>query len=392
MKVLVVLKDLYTGGIQKSCVNFVNYLSKNKIVVDLVLFNPEGPLRGQISNAVNIIEANCALLPFAVSQGDAKTWGAKFFFKRTIFAIWAKLFGNKRILKNALKKQYKLDKSYDVAISFAPSTGLKTLTVGGAEFVLEKTEAKQKWIFVHGDYERSGLNEPYANVIFSKFDKVFCVSKSCAELMKKANKKLAEKIDYIYNVCDVEDIKKKAEEKIEEKPNDKFELITVARLSEEKGHIRLLEQLKNLHVEGFDFLYTIVGDGKERTSIEKFIKENNMSSYVDMVGNKSNPYPYIKRADLFVLPSYHESYGLVLVESMILGVPVLTTKTSAAEEVVLDNGFICENNADSLYQCLKQQLLDKNGIKQKENTLLKYKYKIDDRIIELLRSTNIDKK
>jgi len=374
VKILVVLKDLYTGGIQKSCVNFVNYLSKNNVDVDLVLFNPVGPLREQISDSVHIIETNKSLLPFAVSQGDAKNRGMAFFIKRTMLAIWCKLFGNKKVLKKALNKQSSIDKQYDIAISFAPSTGTKSLTVGSAEFVLLKTVAKEKWIFVHGDYARSGLNEPYANNIFSQFDKILCVSKSCAEIMKQANIELSDKVDYLYNVCDAEDIKQKSLEQIESKNNNDFELITVARLSEEKGHIRLLEQLKKLHNEGFKFIYTIVGDGKERQIIENFISQNNMCQYVNMVGNKSNPYPYIKRADLFILPSFHEAAPMVYAESFLCGVPVLSTKTSSAEELIGEYGFICENSEEGIYAELKNILQDISLINNKKSIVEYFDY------------------
>ena len=374
MKILVVLKDLYVGGIQKSCVNFVNFLTCMGKDVDLLLFNKNGPLLSQISSKVNIKELkNNSLLPFSVSQKEAKSFGRMFYLKRTITAVICKTIGNKFLLKRSLKKQPKLNTVYDIAISFAPSTGTKSLTVGCAEYVLQKTSAKQKWIFVHSDYDKSGLNEPYATSIFEKFDKILCVSNSCAEQMKQSQPLLKQKIDFLYNICDEEDIIKKASEEVPKLSNS-FNLITVARLSEEKGHIRLLEQLKKLKQEGFEFVYTIVGDGNEYDAIKKYIIQNEMDDYVKMLGNKNNPYPYMKEADLFILPSFHESYGLVLIDSFILGVPALSTNTCSAEEVVGDNGFICENSGLGLYEKIKELLTTKSLVQAKKEKLSNYKF------------------
>lgn len=374
MKILMVIKDLYVGGVQKSCVNFVNLLADHGDEIDLVLFNKNGPLLEQISKKVNIIEANKSLLPFSVSQSEAKKMGIKFYLKRTITALLCKIFGNKQPLKKALKKQDTLTKEYDISIAFQSSVGKKSIAVGCSEFVLQKTKAKQKWTFVHGDYAKSGLNEPYANYLFAQFDKILCVSQSCAEIMKNENSELSDKVDYLYNVCNAEEIIEKSKLKIEDTNDTNIKLITVSRLSEEKGHIRLLEQLKKLKEEGFKFNYTIVGDGKQRTVIENYIKQNNMEKEVVLLGNKVNPYCYIKNADLFILPSFHEAAPMVYAESFLCRVPVLTTKTASAKELVADNGFMCENNAESIYQALKFVLTNQQEIVNKKKQLLNYAY------------------
>ena len=119
-----------------------------------------------------------------------------------------------------------------------------------------------------------------------------------------------------------------------------------------------------------------------------------MTSYVKLLGNKTNPYPYMKKANLFVLPSYHESYGLVLVESMIVGVPVLSTATCAAEEIVGDLGFVCENSEEGIYSTLKSLLQNTNEIELKKQKLRNYDYQISEiegQLDKLLNCFNIDK-
>ena len=147
MKILVMLKDFYTGGIQKSCVNFCNFLASKGEEVDIAFLNKRGALFCELDDKVNKIELNKSLLPFGVSKAQSKSFGFWFFLKRNFIALFSKFFGNKRFLKNALKKQEVLAKKYDVAISFAPSSGTKTMTVGSTEFVLQKVNAKKKFVF-----------------------------------------------------------------------------------------------------------------------------------------------------------------------------------------------------------------------------------------------------
>ena len=91
-----------------------------------------------------------------------------------------------------------------------------------------------------------------------------------------------------------------------------------------------------------------------KTKIENKIKVLQLEDCVKLYGNKTNPYPYIKSADLFYLGSIHEAAPVVFSESRILGTPIITTKTSSAEELVGDNGIICENNEEDIYLSFKQ--------------------------------------
>ena len=86
----------------------------------------------------------------------------------------------------------------------------------------------------------------------------------------------------------------------------------------------------------------------------------------------------MKMADLLYLGSYHESYGLVLIESMILGTPVLTTKTIAAEEIVPEEyGWICDNSQEGIYSLLKSILSKKTLLEEKKANLKNYKFDND---------------
>jgi glycosyltransferase involved in cell wall biosynthesis len=69
----------------------------------------------------------------------------------------------------------------------------------------------------------------------------------------------------------------------------------------------------------------ILGDGPEKDHLLNIIKENSLERNVFLLGHKNNPYPYISKAKTFILTSESEAFGMVLVESLILGTPVIST-------------------------------------------------------------------
>ena len=108
--------------------------------------------------------------------------------------------------------------------------------------------------------------------------------------------------------------------------------------------------------------------------IKEKISELDMKDNVQLLGFKENPYPYIKEADLFVCASIHESYCLVVAESLVVGTPVVSTMCTGPIEL-LDNGrygLLVENSENGL--CA--------GIREMVNTpekLSEYKNKTKDR-------------
>ena len=126
--------------------------------------------------------------------------------------------------------------------------------------------------------------------------------------------------------------------------------------------------MKALKEEGLDFCWHIVGSGYCEREIKEYIDTNGLADCCIMHGHQNNPYPYIKAADLFFLGSYHEAAPMVFAESMLLKVPVLTTNTCSAVELVGEKGFVCENSEEGIYEALK------NLISNKELILLKKKF------------------
>jgi len=124
----------------------------------------------------------------------------------------------------------------------------------------------------------------------------------------------------IYNGVNIEKIKQMALEKIDNhekifnNPNI-IKFITVGRLSAEKGHKYLIEAFTKVLKEIPNSKLFIIGEGKTRIQIEKMIQDRNLNNSVSLMGFLQNPYNYISRSDIFVLPSLSEGLPYALSEA-----------------------------------------------------------------------------
>lgn len=356
MKCAILVRSLNTGGVEKSLVNLLNYCAKNEVDLDLFVFCDSGTFLKEIPKSITLkkIPGNNDILAF--SQKNSKNKGLCFKIKRSFCALWSKLFTNKMLIKKMLNKIPKTN-GYDVVISFQDTPNNRSLYYGPAEVALNKFGNAKKIIFIHSDFEQSGLNNNYVLNQLERFDKIVFVSKSCKKSFDEKHKHLSFKTDYCYNMQNVGNIINLAKEKLNVKfSTDIINFITVARLGKEKAHLRTLRVLKKLKDEGYNFMYHIVGDGSQRDEIHNYIKNNNLENNVFMYGNQGNPYKFINASDAFLLFSYHEAAPMVIDESYILGKPVFSTKTISADEFIKNKEHLCENNEEGIYALLKKSL------------------------------------
>ena len=350
IKILFVTNYLCQGGVEKSLINLLNSLDKKIYEINVLCIVKKNELANQINHEINV----------------------KYIFNDNIRGV-DKLF--KYIPTNILYRLF-IRQKYDVEVAY--SDGKATKLIGNNP--VSKTK---KFAWIHQDLERyDKLMNCYKSwdeyrQSYSQFNKVFCVSSKCRESYSL-------KIGYnnteiLYNIIP-KSIINKANEKI--KLFDKrLKLITVGRLSQEKGQLRLLKILKKLMDEGYEFVYLIVGDGPQREMIEKYITENAMNKYIYMTGFTENPYKYMSKSDLFICPSYTEALSTTCIESLILNIPVLSTNVPGADEIIdMHYGMIVSNDDKSIYEGIKKIL-------NNQDMLLQWKIadknlsKFDERII-----------
>ena len=160
----------------------------------------------------------------------------------------------------------------------------------------------------------------------------------------------------------MDEIRKKAEEPIEELfDNDKFNIVSVGRVSYEKGMDLAVKACAKLVKDGYENIrWWIVGDGPAMDEVKSVIKECEMQRYVNLVGMKDNPYPYIKKADVYVQPSRCESFGLTISEALILRKNIISTDTMGARELLTEKslGRICKMKSADIAYAIENEIND----------------------------------
>lgn len=165
---------------------------------------------------------------------------------------------------------------------------------------------------------------------FNYFDKIICQSQDMLIDLKKNFKVNEEKLVVINNP-----ITENFEIKKNDFSNDIIRLITVARLSKEKGIPRILEILSKLSIP---FHFTLIGTGDEKDSIFQLIEKHGLSNKITHISFTKNVSKFLKKNDLFIQGSYFEGFPNCLIESCVVGTPVIAFNVPGGTKEIIENG------------------------------------------------------
>jgi len=338
IKILFFIETLSGGGAEKVLQNLVNNMDNKKFDITVQTVwkeNPEKYLNKNIRY-------------------------------KYIYPYYSKLNNYKYRLSILLKTIYSIHikDNYDIEVAY--------LECGATKVISTSTNKKAKKIaWVHCDLSKkiSNINEFKKKSVnwYKKFDKVVCVSRDVENSFKSIYGNEFDTV-VIHNVIDDYFIREKAKENVRDFSFDEKTpaIVSVGRLSAEKRFDRLLDAHKILLDEGFSNKLLIIGEGEEREHIEQIIKGNGIEKTVVLSGFKSNPYPYIKNADVLACSSDYEGFSSFVAEGLILGKAIVTTKCNGMEELLgsSEYGIITECGAKALSEGLKKLLSD-NSLKEK---------------------------
>lgn len=236
---------------------------------------------------------------------------------------------------------------YDCAIAYR--IGICT------EFVLYVVKSNKKitW-WHHGSFDYNDIETNIIQHIYDKFDYIVSVSEGCKKMLLERFHNIEDKLVVIPNIIDSDLIIQKSLDNVNIFENlDRFvKIISIGRLSPEKGMINCVYVCKKLVQAGYKVKWYLIGDGVEYENILTEIKNNNLEDSIYLLGNISNPYPYLKKADIFVHPSYVESMSITVLEAMTLEVPVVVVKSIGPSEFIVNkrNGLLVEGTIYGIYK------------------------------------------
>ncbi len=356
-KILLINNHFGVGGIETSLVNMANALCDD-YDVDLLIYYPEGVIKERLNPDVRILETSLFLKAMAMNFNEAlRSKNPLIILFKVFGSVWTNVFDNRFPIWIATKVQRK-HKGYDLAIAYRQEPKNKHFMSGFVRVLNRCVDAKIKAAWIHIDATKYPDYIEFNKRYYRDVDKIIGVSKSVAEAYKSVNPDFADKVDYCYNFMNYDTIiEKSLEEQSVEYPNDKFICFSACRLEEkQKRVVRAVKAIAPVLREHNDVIWYIAGDGPDRTSVENAIAQEGMQDRIILLGNLSNPYPYMKNSDLVMLLSYHEAAPMVYMEAKALHVPVFSTKVLSTDEMLKDGieDFICENSEEGIREKFRQ--------------------------------------
>lgn len=203
-----------------------------------------------------------------------------------------------------------------------------------------KNAIKIGWEHNHHHGDKKYYNKIINSV--KNLDYLVLVSKDLTKFYKERTKT---KCVYIPNM--IEQVKDKST--LEEK-----NIISIGRLSHEKGFLDLIDVFSLVNKKHPDWHLNIVGDGEEKDKIIKKIEEHNLSNCITLHGflNKDKIAPILKESSLYVMTSFTESFGIVLLEAFSYGIPCIAFDSAeGACELITNkkNGYLVkERNKEKM--------------------------------------------
>lgn len=368
-KILIVNNNMHLGGVQRSLANLLGCIH-DKYDITLALFHPEGALMDQIPPDVKILPIRSAYRYLGMTREDVRGAPVKK-AGRSIFAAISRIFGRSAAISLMAPGQRTLS-GYDAAISFLHDSSDKAFYGGCNDFVLRHVVAKKKIAFLHCDYSACGADTPENTRRYARFDAIAACSDGCRRVFLQALPQLSDRTFTVCNCQDYDRIRRAALAAPVSLPAGRINVLTVARLGREKGVLRAVEAIAAITEPAADFHYYIIGDGIQRPQIEDLIRTHGLRNRVTMLGERSNPYGYMQAADLLLIPSVSEAAPMVIAEAVCLGTPVLSTRTSSADDMIRDPGYgwVCENDTQAITEALTGLLIQKERIYEKKQSLL----------------------
>lgn len=294
--------EFTVGGIQKSLLNLLSNFDYENYDVDLYLFDDNNYWESDLPKELNIIYQKpvsklLSFVPFEV----------------------AKLFINPK---------YKEGVTYDVAIDF--NSYQNSCAVGAI-----KAPAKKRVMWIHNDVGIK-LNDEWKYKLlwtlfkgkFKYYDQFIPVSEGLIEPFRKASKITDKKISAIMNYISIKEIR----EKLKEDPSDITvdpectNLVALGRLCHQKGYDIMLDCFAEALKDRPDLRLYIIGDGEDRQALTEQIQRLGLGDKVTLLGNKQNPFCYMKLMDAFISTSRYEGQPLNIMEAMAVGLPLYCTK------------------------------------------------------------------
>lgn len=342
-KILITVSALAIGGTERVLLNLINQLPKN-YEIDVLTFFDIHTMAKELPSHVNLT---------SIWHTDSSVIGKKEMLKMA----W-----HLHSIKSAKKLYQKtVFKNYDVEICFS-EWGMTPSFIAAST---STTSKKVCWIHFDAqikDYTYKGLY-PFGKIL-NRYDRINCVSQTAQQgLLTTFPMIKKHKTAVVYNPDNPREVVVKAglENPFEKQDYMGVNILFVGRLVNQKGVDRLLEAHEKLSSKYSDYTLHIVGSGSEEATLKTYAKNHKLENIV-WWGQQQNPYPFMKFANLIVMPSRFEGLPTVMIEALHLKTPLIITEVSGAMEIAqgASNVWVVDNSQSAFERQWEQWLANKN--------------------------------
>ena len=373
-KILFVINTMGRAGAEMALLELLRRLKTEENEISLFVLTGQGEMIKELPEGIRLLNSKYDSCSVHTAEGKRhlmKTVFKSMFRRGTVFRLLPYLMKQaghmiyqKRILPDKLLWRVLsdgaelLEESFDLAVAYIEG--------GSTYYVADHVKAKKKVAFFHVDYKMAGYTRALDKECYLNYDKVFTVSDEVRNSFLEVYPECREKTEVFHNLLGRERIINMAEK--EEGFKDGYtgyRLLTVGRLTEQKDFAQSIRAMKLLKEKGIEARWYILGEGDQRTELERLIREFGLEEDFYLPGTVENPYCYMKQADIYVHATKFEGKSIAIQEAKILGCPVLVSDSSGNREQVQHgiDGFVCDMTPEAICEGI-QTLLSEEGMRK----------------------------
>ncbi len=326
--------NLEIGGIEKAQINLLDNINYNKYNVTLVLEEAKGKFLKDLKKDVTLQEVKVSKNNITILRKLIN------FSRKLIFEIYSY-------------------QNYDFSCCYT--------TYSYSSNKLSLIASRNNSLYVHTNYkdvykEDAIVREFFDSRKINNYRHIFFVSNEAANYFVSLYPNLKERVLVFNNFINTNDIIEKSKEEINiEKPKNKKLFVFVGRLedaSKKLGRmINLVKEIRNIEL-------WIVGDGPDGNMYHDLVKKLNLTKKIHFLGPKSNPYPYMEKADYLILTSEYEGFPVVYLEGITLKKKIITTVSVSDDEIDMkDYAYIISKEENLMVEEVRKILDKKENIK-----------------------------
>lgn len=342
-KILFIIEGLHGGGAEKALIELLTNFDYERYDVTLCVIYYGGVYMKQIPEPVKVLYL----------YGEKKDYWHESFRRKTFRYYWKydSTWLMRMVIRYKMKQQH-----FDAIISFLEGAPLLFHNM-----MRHCTDRNIAW--VHCDLYNYHWTETVFKTLereklhYANMDEIVFVSRNSMNAFGKLYDINVSK-QCIYNIIDVDKIHAKALQK--NVSNQTFTVIAVGRLAKVKGFDRLLRVAKMFKDNGYHLSFQILGVGEDEQKLLALCDELCVRDCVTFLGFQNPPYPYIKAADVLISTSESEGLPFVICEALVLGTPVVATRTAGSAELLEDGkyGLLTGHDDVSIFDGLKRMVDD----------------------------------